>query len=71
VSRNGIAFNQYNGVGALDELEINNADHLGHPTPTIVAQAVPLHYEPKYLTKTYGNESFMGFLLMVSVYGPL
>lgn len=74
VSRNGIAFfNQYNGVGALlDELEINNADqYLGHPTPTIVGAQYHYHYEPKYLTKTYGNESFMGFLLDgFPVYGP-
>ncbi|EOR95880.1 hypothetical protein ADIARSV_0942 [Arcticibacter svalbardensis MN12-7] len=74
VARNGVVyFNQYNGVGALlDELEINNADqYLGHPTPTNVGAQYHYHYEPKFLTATYGNSSFMGFLLDgFPVYGP-
>jgi hypothetical protein len=74
VSRNGVAFfNQYNGVGALlDDLEINNADqYLGHPTPTMAGAQYHYHYEPKFLTATFGNSSFMGFLLDgFPVYGP-
>ena len=74
VSRNGVAFfNQYNGVGALlDDLEINNADqYLGHPTPTMAGAQYHYHYEPKFLTTTFGNSSFMGFLLDgFPVYGP-
>jgi hypothetical protein len=74
VARNGVAFfNQYNGLGAaLDSLEINNADqYLGHPTPTAAGAQYHYHYEPKYLTTTYGNSSFMGFLLDgFPVYGP-
>lgn len=74
IARNGVEFfNQYNGVGALlDELEINNADqYLGHPTPTAAGAQYHYHYEPKYLTKTFGNSAFMGFLLDgFPVYGP-
>jgi hypothetical protein len=74
IARNAVAyFNQYNGLGAsLDALEINNADqYLGHPTPTAAGAQYHYHYEPKYLTKTYGNSSFMGFLLDgFPVYGP-
>ena len=74
IARNGIVFfNQYNGVGALlDQLEINNADqYLGHPTPTVAGAQYHYHYEPKFLTATYGNSSFMGFLLDgFPVYGP-
>ena len=74
IARNGVEiFNQYNGVGALlDQLEINNADqYLGHPTPTAAGAQYHYHYEPKYLTKTYGNSAFMGFLLDgFPVYGP-
>lgn len=76
IARNGVVFfNQYNGAGAaLDELEINNADqYLGHPTPAMGSSGAQYHYhyEPKYLTKTYGNSSFMGFLLDgFPVYGP-
>jgi hypothetical protein len=74
VSRNGVAFfNQYNGVGALlDDLEINNADqYLGHPTPAMAGAQYHYHYEPKFLTATFGNSSFMGFLLDgFPVYGP-
>ncbi len=74
IARNGVDFfNQYNGVGALlDELEINNADqYLGHPTPSMAGAQYHYHYEPKYLTKTYGNSSFMGFLIDgFPVYGP-
>ncbi len=74
IARNGIVFfNQYNGVGALlDDLEINNADqYLGHPTPTMAGAQYHYHYEPKFLTATYGNSSFMGFLLDgFPVYGP-
>jgi hypothetical protein len=73
-ARNGVAiFNQYNGAGALlDALEINNADqYLGHPTPTAAGAQYHYHYEPKYLTKTYGNSAFIGFLLDgFPVYGP-
>lgn len=75
IGRNGVLiFNQYNGVGALlDELEINNADqYLGHPTPTAAGATYHYHYEPKYLTKTYGTSAFMGFLLDgFPVYGPI
>ena len=74
IARNGIVFfNQYNGVGALlDQLEINNADqYLGHPTPTVAGAQYHYHYEPKFLTATYGNSSFMGFLIDgFPVYGP-
>jgi len=74
IGRNGVVFyNQYNGVNAaLDELEINNADqYLGHPTPTAAGAQYHYHYEPKYLTTTYGNSAFMGFLLDgFPVYGP-
>jgi len=74
IARNGVAiFNQYNGVGALlDALEINNADqYLGHPTPTFAGAQYHYHYEPKFLTKTYGNSAFIGFLLDgFPVYGP-
>lgn len=74
VARNGVEFfNQYNGVGALlDQLEINNADqYLGHPTPTAAGAQYHYHYEPKYLTKTFGNSAFMGFLIDgFPVYGP-
>jgi hypothetical protein len=74
IARNAVAyFNQYNGVGAaLDSLEINNADqYLGHPTPTAAGAQYHYHYEPKYLTKTYSNTSFLGFLLDgFPVYGP-
>jgi hypothetical protein len=75
VARNGVVFfNQYNGVGALlDEMEINNADqYLGHPTPEFAGAQYHYHYEPKYLTKTFGNSAFMGFLLDgFPVYGPI
>jgi hypothetical protein len=75
IARNGVEFfNQYNGVGALlDALEINNADqYLGHPTPTNAGAQYHYHYEPKFLTKTYGNSAFMGFLLDgFPVYGPV
>jgi hypothetical protein len=74
IARNGVVyFNQYNGVGAaLDDLEINNADqYLGHPTPSMAGAQYHYHYEPKYLTTTFGNSSFMGFLLDgFPVYGP-
>ena len=76
VARNGVLyFNQYNGNGsALDALEINNADqYLGHPTPAMGNGGAQYHYhyEPKYLTTTYGNSSFLGFLLDgFPVYGP-
>jgi hypothetical protein len=74
IGRNGVLFfNQYNGGGAaLDALEINNADqYLGHPTPTAAGATYHYHYEPKYLTTTFGNNSFMGFLLDgYPVYGP-
>lgn len=74
IARNGVVYyNQYTGVGsALDALEINNADqYLGHPTPTAAGAQYHYHYEPKYLTTTYGNSSFMGFLLDgFPVYGP-
>lgn len=75
IARNGVLiFNQYNGVGALlDALEINNADqYLGHPTPAFGGAQYHYHYEPKYLTKTYGNSAFIGFLLDgFPVYGPI
>ncbi len=74
IARNGVVFfNQYNGMGAaLDDLEINNADqYLGHPTPTNAGGQYHYHYEPKYLSTTYGTSSFMGFLLDgFPVYGP-
>ncbi len=74
IARNGVEFfNQYNGAGALlDALEINNADqYLGHPTPSNAGAQYHYHYEPKYLTKTFGNSAFMGFLLDgFPVYGP-
>ena len=74
IARNGVVyFNQYNGAGAaLDALEINNADqYLGHPTPSVAGAQYHYHYEPKFLTTTYGNTSFMGFLLDgFPVYGP-
>jgi hypothetical protein len=76
IARNGVVyFNQYNGANAaLDELEINNADqYLGHPTPSAGSSGAVYHYhyEPKYLTATFGNSSFMGFLLDgFPVYGP-
>ena len=76
IARNGVVFfNQYNGAGALlDQLEINNADqYLGHPTPAMGNRGAQYHYhyEPKFLTTTYGNSSFMGFLLDgFPVYGP-
>ncbi len=74
IARNGVVFfNQYNGMGAaLDDLEINNADqYLGHPTPSMAGATYHYHYEPKFLTTTYGNSSFMGFLLDgYPVYGP-
>ncbi len=74
IARNGVVyFNQYNGRGAaLDELEIDNADqYLGHPTPSMAGAQYHYHYEPKFLTSTYGNSSFMGFLLDgFPVYGP-
>ncbi|MDB5198034.1 MAG: hypothetical protein JWP88_2405 [Flaviaesturariibacter sp.] len=74
IARNGVVYyNQYNGAGAaLDALEINNADqYLGHPTPTMAGAQYHYHYEPKFLTITYGNSSFMGFLLDgFPVYGP-
>jgi hypothetical protein len=74
IARNGVVFfNQYNGAGgALDELEINNADqYLGHPTPTNAGAQYHYHYEPKFLTTKFGNSSFMGFLLDgFPVYGP-
>lgn len=76
IARNGVVyFNQYNGNNtALDELEIDNADqYLGHPTPVMGNGGAQYHYhyEPKYLTKTYGNSSFMGFLIDgFPVYGP-
>jgi hypothetical protein len=76
IGRNGVVFfNQYNGAGAaLDALEINNADqYLGHPTPSMGGMGAQYHYhyEPKWLTKTFGNSSFMGFLLDgFPVYGP-
>lgn len=74
IARNGVEiFNQYNGAGALlDALEINNADqYLGHPTPSAAGAQYHYHYEPKYLTKTFGNSAFMGFLLDgFPVYGP-
>lgn len=75
IARNGVVFfNQYNGAGALlDALEINNLDqYLGHPTPSNAGAQYHYHCEPKYLTKTYGNSSFMGFLLDgFPVYGPI
>ncbi|MBL0024077.1 MAG: YHYH protein [Saprospiraceae bacterium] len=76
IARNGVVFfNQYNGNGsALDALEINNADqYLGHPTPLAGNGGAQYHYhyEPKFLTSTYGNSAFMGFLLDgFPVYGP-
>jgi hypothetical protein len=76
IARNGVVFfNQYNGANAaLDALEINNADqYLGHPTPAMGGGGAQYHYhyEPKFLTATYGNSSFMGFLLDgFPVYGP-
>ncbi|MFC6225900.1 YHYH protein [Hymenobacter artigasi] len=74
VARNGVVyFNQYNGAGAaLDALEINNADqYLGHPTPTMAGAQYHYHYEPKFLTATYGSSAFLGFLLDgFPVYGP-
>jgi hypothetical protein len=74
IARNGVVyFNQYNGAGgALDELEINNADqYLGHPTPTNAGAQYHYHYEPKYLTTKFGNSAFLGFLLDgFPVYGP-
>jgi len=76
IARNGVIyFNQYNGNGsALDKLEINNADqYLGHPTPAMGSGGAQYHYhyEPKYLTTTFGNSAFMGFLLDgFPVYGP-
>lgn len=76
IARNGVVyFNQYNGNNtALDELEINNADqYLGHPTPAAGNGGAQYHYhyEPKFLTTTFGNSSFLGFLLDgFPVYGP-
>ena len=76
VARNGVVyFNQYNGNNtALDEAEINNADqYLGHPTPLMgnAGAQYHYHYEPKHLTATFGNSSFLGFLLDgFPVYGP-
>ncbi|MFM7023201.1 MAG: YHYH protein [Flavobacteriales bacterium] len=76
IGRNGVVFfNQYNGAGAsLDALEINNADqYLGHPTPSAGTSGAiyHYHYEPKYLTATFGNSAFMGFLLDgYPIYGP-
>ncbi len=76
IARNGVVyFNQYNGNNtALDALEINNADqYLGHPTPAMGNGGAQYHYhyEPKFLTATYGNAAFMGFLLDgFPVYGP-
>lgn len=74
IARNGVTFfNQYNGMNVLlDDLEMNNADqYLGHPTPTAAGGQYHYHYEPKYLTATYGDSSFMGFLLDgFPVYGP-
>lgn len=74
IARNGVCFyDQYNGLGeSLGSLEINNADqYLGHPTPTAAGAQYHYHYEPKYLTKTFGNSAFMGFLLDgFPVYGP-
>lgn len=75
IGRNGVVyFNQYNGAGALlDDLEINNADqYLGHPTPSVAGAQYHYHYEPKYLTTTFGTGAFMGFLLDgFPVYGPV
>jgi hypothetical protein len=76
IARNGVVyFNQYNGMGAaLDDLEINNADQYnGHPTPAMGngGRSYHYHYEPKWLTASYGNSSFVGFLLDgFPVYGP-
>jgi hypothetical protein len=76
IGRNGVVyFNQYNGAGAaLDDLEINNADqYLGHPTPSMGGNGgtYHYHYEPKWLTTSFGNESFVGFLLDgFPIYGP-
>lgn len=74
VALNGVViYNQYNGVGALlGSLEINNLDQYnGHPTP---APALQYHYhtEPLFLTKTYGSDALLGYLLDgFPVYGPV
>jgi len=67
-------YEAYNGDNPSFSTKINlmgTDQYLGHPTPTVAGAQYHYHYEPTYLTKTYGNSSFMGFLLDgFPVYGP-
>jgi hypothetical protein len=60
ISRNGVVFfNQYAAGGASLSGEIDSFDqYLGHPAMT----TYHYHIRPKYLTDTFGEDSFLGLL---------
>ena len=72
VARNGVVFyNQYAGPNNQPLTnEINSFDQwLGHPTGQ---SAYHYHIEPLYLTRQYGDDSFLGLLADgFPVYGPV
>ena len=70
ISRNGVVFfNQYAGPDEPLTNEINSFDQwLGHPTGRDMYH---YHIEPTYLTKTFGDDAFLGLLADgFPVYGP-
>ncbi|WP_299434834.1 YHYH protein [uncultured Maribacter sp.] len=69
IARNGVVFfNQYAAGNSPLEGEINSFDQwLGHPAMT----TYHYHIEPKWLTKKYGNDAFLGLLSDgFPIYGP-
>ncbi len=70
IARNGVVFfNQYAAGNEPLTGEINSFDQwLGHPAMT----TYHYHIEPTWLTKTYGNDAFLGLLSDgFPVYGPV
>lgn len=71
ISRNGVVFyNQYAGPDEPLTREINSFDQwLGHPQ---MSGQYHYHIEPLYLTKEFGEDSFLGLLADgFPVYGPM